>query len=340
MGTLYATVTVDWEGEKIAPQNLNLLESFKTQYPNIPLTHFICPAYFTRGADLSREIEKIRALTQHDEVGLHIHCWRSLIAACHVTPRLQPRCQEDHLSVQYRDGEEDTGFTVPLGVYTVAEIRKILRTSRDILVEHDLTTPEACVSFRCGAWLACDAVFSALSQENFLNDASGVSFYWASELIEQIMPTFAAWIRQLWGNCETRDPPYLANTISHRAYPDGVQGCLAPNELTISMPQVLANGIVEIPDTGVLMDYTPQTVLYYYIQQAWRLSKQQDTYISFGFHLESAGTQTVLSNDTPLLIALMQVLSRVTQEGIIIRYLKIHQVKETLAGENRLSASG
>jgi hypothetical protein len=57
MGSLYATVTVDWEGEQITPLSLQALEYFKTVHPDIPLTHFICPAYFTRGQD-NAEYEK------------------------------------------------------------------------------------------------------------------------------------------------------------------------------------------------------------------------------------------------------------------------------------------
>jgi hypothetical protein len=319
---------VDWEGEKIRNSCLDLLEFFKTQYPEIPLTHFICPAYFARGEDLSKKLKRIRTLTQNDEIGLHIHCWKSLITESRVTPVLQPTLDVNDRAVPYGKGKEDTGFTIPLGVYSVAEIEKILSTGKQILAENELTTAENCLSFRCGAWLACDSVFTALQKAGFANDASGVPSAWISLVTKDVMPTFALWIEKLWGNKDTTTPKYLANTITHRAYPEGIKSCFGRDDRTISMPQVLENNILEIPDTGVLIDYTPPAILYYYIKQAWSLSEHQDIYISFGFHLESIDLKTVLSQNTPLLMALMQVLSKAAEDGITINYLKINQVRK------------
>ncbi len=328
MGKLYATVTVDWEGERIRNSCLDLLEFFKTQYPEIPLTHFICPAYFTRGEDLSEQLKRIRTLTQNDEIGLHIHCWKSLITASNVTPVFQPTLSVNDFTVPYGKGKEDTGFTVPLGIYSGAEIKKILNAARQILVKNELTTAEHCVSFRCGAWLACDSVFAALQKTGFSNDASGVPAHWVSVVIKDVMPTFAAWIEKLWGNSETTTPQYLINTLTHRVYPEGIESCFGLDDRTVSMPQVLENNILEIPDTGALIDYTPPIALYHYIKKAWNLSKHKDTYISFGFHLESSDVKTAFSQNIPFLMALMQVLSKVTQEGIQINYLKLHQVRK------------
>jgi hypothetical protein len=284
MGTLYATVTVDWEGEQITALFLQALENFKAVHPDIPLTHFICPAYFTRGNDLSEYSNRIKALTQNDEVGVHIHCWETLVRKSHVEPITKPTCTHFEFIVKYGNGKEDKGFAVPLGLYSEENIRKILTTAKQILIEQGLTTPKACVSFRCGAWMACDAVFSALQKEGFKNDASAAPYNWLPLITEDEIPTFASWIRLLWGRYETISPSYLANSLIHTVYPTGVVGCFAPNDKTLSMPQLLNNNIVEVPDTGALMDYTPKWALYDYIQNAWHLSQTEDIYISFGFH--------------------------------------------------------
>jgi hypothetical protein len=329
MGVLYATVTIDWEGIKLEDDCLNYLEFFKKQFSEIPLTHFLCPAYFTRGKNLAAQIKKMQTLTKDDEIGLHIHSWKSLITKSSVEPQLQPNCHPKPPKVTYGDGKKDEGFAVPLGIYTIPQIRQILRTSKQILIETDITATE-CVSFRCGAWFASDAVFSALAEEGFKNDASAVPPNWLSTVTESALPIFASWIRHLWGKHETKTPHYLANTLIHRTYPKGIQSCLSQHEHSISQPQILANDIVEVPDTGLLMDYTPPSVLYHYIQQAWKLSKQTDTYISFGFHLESANASTTFSENIPFLIGLIQVLLAIKQEGIHINYLKLNQVRETL----------
>jgi hypothetical protein len=330
MGTLYATVTVDWEGEQITELSLQALENFKAIHPNIPLTHFICPAYFTRGDDLSEYNIKIKALTQNDEIGVHVHCWETLMRESHVEPITKPTCLTQGLVVKYGNGKEDRGFDVPLGVHSEADIRKILTTAKQILLEQGLTTPETCVSFRCGAWMACDTVFSALQKEGFKNDASAAPSDWLPLITEKELPIFASWMRTLWGKDETTTPNYLANTLNHTAYPEGVVGCFTADNKTLSMPQLLKNNIVEVPDTGALMDYTPKVVLYNYIQNAWNLSKNEDIYISFGFHLESAH----LTNESPpgasLIMGLMQVLSKIKQEKKEIVYLTINQVGEQI----------
>src|SRR5262245_3571377 len=53
----------------------------------IPITHFICPAYFARKSpNESKYADGIKALAKAgDEIALHIHCWKSLVEACGVT---------------------------------------------------------------------------------------------------------------------------------------------------------------------------------------------------------------------------------------------------------------
>lgn len=325
---LYATVTVDWEGVQIDDENLDILASFKSQFPKIPLTHFICPAYFTRGQEFSQQIGKIHAVTAGDEIGLHIHCWESLIAKSGVIPILHPTCHPHAPIVPYGDNKYDGGFAVPLGAYTISQIQQILRTSKQILVETGLTPAETCVSFRCGACLASDTVLSALRDEGFTNDASAIPSNVMTAVIARALPIFAAWVRALWGNREIQEPAYLANTIIHRAYPEGIQSCLLSHAHPISMPRVLEHGIVEVPGTGAMIDYISPMALYRYIQQAWTLSRRQDIYISFGFHLESATTITEFSDNMPLLSALIHILSMARQDGIAITYLTTQQVGE------------
>jgi hypothetical protein len=56
----------------------------------IPITHFICPVYFTRSKFLAEYYTgSISQLIKesHCEIGLHIHGWISLMEACGVAPR-------------------------------------------------------------------------------------------------------------------------------------------------------------------------------------------------------------------------------------------------------------
>jgi hypothetical protein len=106
MGKTIIAVTCDWDGldyplnGQYNPEGnshfrfdrgVQAIEYFDKIFDRrIPLTHFICPVYFTRSKFLAEYYsDKISNLikTSHCEIGLHIHGWISLMEACGVVPK-------------------------------------------------------------------------------------------------------------------------------------------------------------------------------------------------------------------------------------------------------------
>src|ERR1700730_14137670 len=175
MPTLTICVTVDWEGESLEAANLNEMTAFRKAFPKIPLTHFICPAYLTRGGDLQAISGLIRGqVLGGDEVALHVHCWQTLLTAAGVNPVLQPSWYingDAGPQVHYGNHQVDQGHGVPLGNYTSPEIGKIIAYANQLLVANHIASATP-VSFRCGGWMSADPVQVALQAQHVANDSS------------------------------------------------------------------------------------------------------------------------------------------------------------------------
>src|SRR5256885_750274 len=103
MANVIITVTCDWDAldyKYTADKEYNppdrysngvkaILRFHELFKGSIPITHFICPAYFTRkSAHESTYAAGMKSLRDKgDEIALHIHCWKSLIEFCGVTFR-------------------------------------------------------------------------------------------------------------------------------------------------------------------------------------------------------------------------------------------------------------
>ena len=97
--SLTMVMTVDWEGDSISLENIDAIKKFRNAHPEIPILHFLNPAYYTKkGADASIINSQINSiLTPKDELGLHIHAWKSLVEYCGLTYQGSPvfgRCPE------------------------------------------------------------------------------------------------------------------------------------------------------------------------------------------------------------------------------------------------------
>jgi hypothetical protein len=291
---IYATITVDWEGYDLDDDNIEAMLKFNTRF-QVPITHFICPAYFTRSNfDIPAAVAKINsAIQDKDEVALHIHSWSSLVACSGIQPITQPTYLKNDLCI---DG--DCGYSVPLGCYSVDQIRQILIASKQMLIDAGVKntgTASAFKSFRCGGWLASDNVLNAAQQAGFTCEASGASSDYYTYLNNQLPVTvdekdLMSWVALIWSGNVQSTPQYLMNNLNVKAYPGGVTG-MCPMKDTISDPARMVNDmLIQIPDTGSLADYTSESTLQTYIDAA---VKQQagtgkDVFISMGFHQESA----------------------------------------------------
>ena len=170
MPKVYIAITADWEGEDF--RNLRDFKKIRRELGDqIPFTHFICPNYFLNQTDNPAE-NILETISRTDRVGLHIHCYRELIASSEVAFRNEPNYHrplspfEKWLRSNYTiQLKKVTGRGVPLSAYSEREIRQIIKTSGRLL-QSKLDLPDL-TTFRAGGWMASDVVLKILSEEGF-----------------------------------------------------------------------------------------------------------------------------------------------------------------------------
>jgi hypothetical protein len=323
MGKAIITVTCDWDGLDYPlngqhnpegkpnfrfDRGIQAIQYFNRIFNDrIPITHFICPVYFTRNKSLAEYYAgHISQLIKNSksEIGLHLHGWISLMQACGVTPRdpVQDQSLPDWgaeqnnrygLSVPYRNdaGEEkiDYGHGVPLGLYRQDEICQLVERGRTLFVENQVIKSIAdCVSFRCGGWMVNNAVLAAIQVVDppFQFEASAVdaSFFTNSSGVLNL------WLAQLWGSQRQLENSHLSNSLFLTAYPNGINICDRSNDVSEAQPRKIQK-LLELPDTAILADYVEAGYMKEQIEHAAAMASKQssDLYVSLGFHLESGG---------------------------------------------------
>jgi len=194
VGAASIVVSVDWEGSGFDAADLDAFRQFRDDFPNVPLTHFLNPAYFTRlgpndvvgAVDASDKIRTV--LRDGDEIGLHVHADNHLLYAAGVAPKKYPSW--DNLP-------DMTGHTVPLSTFSEEEVRRIVAFSCRTLEQQGFDRPRA---FRAGGWHAGHHVLSALVAEGFAVDSSEVPHDW--------LPGSFGEVEELWPNATRVSQPY------------------------------------------------------------------------------------------------------------------------------------
>jgi len=191
---VHIVVSVDWEGSGFDDEDLAAFSAFRDDFPNIPLTHFLNAAYFTRLApdDLigaEHASDKIRTvLRDGDEIGLHVHADNHLLYASGVTPKRFPSW--DNLP-------DMTGHSVPLSAFSEEEVQQVVAFSCQTLTQQGFDRPK---SFRAGGWHAGTSVFNALAAEGFTVDSSEIAYDW--------LPGSFGDVEDLWPNATRVSQPY------------------------------------------------------------------------------------------------------------------------------------
>lgn len=296
MQKVIISITVDWECENF--RNLSdLLELRRRIGKNIPLTHFICPAYFTRRIKNSdKKIKK--AVFSNDEIALHVHSFESLIRASEVEFRTSPDFfhrftpeVEAFMKILPKKFQfKNTGRGVPISAYNYDEIVKILNTSREILTKN--FGVEKISGFRAGGWMCSDTVFDALCDTGFNYDSSaappevlshgfGENYFGnMHDDYGENFGEFTEFIIKLWGY-ETQDSYFLKNTYFKNSCPD--------NYLSVYTQPFKVNTITEMPNNASMSDYasskTMRRVLDRGISEI-KSGRQTPFFINTGFHQE------------------------------------------------------
>lgn len=258
-GKIILLVSVDWEGRSLSRPGLTQMREFREEFPDLGLLHFLNAAYFTKAnanADqLAIEISSV--LRSQDELGLHIHGWKSLFEAAGVNFRSTPTFWGNRI-----DCRADCGHDVPISSYTTEELRRVIRYSVNTLQQAGFGRA---TSFRAGGWMASQNVLDALSAEGFLLDSSSVpAEFLASEIGETDL---YRWVAQLWKGTTPLSQPHYLNTATSR--------------------------ILEMPDNGALADYMKASEMVQVYKTAaakWKAHPDQDIWVHIGFHQETAST--------------------------------------------------
>jgi hypothetical protein len=253
------TVSVDWEGGSLRDSNLAALETLRRELPGVPFTHFLNGAYYTRSGAVADEVTAgiRRGLLPGDELGLHIHPYRSLVEAAGVVFREAPT----FFGRPLRSSDGDAGHEVELTAYSVDELRKIVRVARSRLTQAGFAISR---SFRAAGWIADAKVLEAIRAEGFQVDSSATDSNWHRE--ELANRPLLGRIREVWPSVTYSTQPFTVPTA--------------------------AGTILEMPDTGALADYVSAEEMSQHVKQALvRLGadRTRPLFVHIGLHQESAG---------------------------------------------------
>jgi hypothetical protein len=257
MKTINIFLSVDWEGRDLDANNLKAMKSFRVDFPQIPILQFLNAAYFTKpGID----IDKTKALIESvllpiDEIGLHIHGWKSQFETCGVEFRNSPSFNNGG-EITAGENDLDIGHDIPISEYTTEELIKVIKHSKEIYKKNGWGVP---VNFRCGGWISKPHVLKALELEGFIGDYSAVP-------------------------CEFLDGKRKTNFLHDWLYP------LWKDITPLSQPFMMGK-ILEWPNNGCLADYVTGEEMLQTFKMNWeefQKSEKNEWYVSFGFHQETA----------------------------------------------------
>ncbi|MDB4961836.1 MAG: hypothetical protein JWP01_1835 [Myxococcales bacterium] len=202
-GRVIVALTVDWEGAQISAENMTAVTELRRSLGDVPLTHFLSSAYFTKEAPDPALMTTIKsAIRKGDELAVHLHVWRSLAQASGVDAKVSPSFLSgtDEL-FEFDDG--DDGFDTDPDVYTVAQLRSLLRTSRRLLEQTQLPVSR---SFRAGGYLGTPKLLQAVRDEGFSVDSSAIDHRQLDELKGQVLPSRVSGI---WPTVEATSQPWF-----------------------------------------------------------------------------------------------------------------------------------
>ena len=254
-------MTVDWEGRNLDPSNLAAMRALRSDYPELPILHYLNAAYFTKPDAEPVAVREAMAsvLLTNDQRGLHIHAWKSLITSAGVAFRNAPSLRDGNVPASEEECRYDCGHVIPLTVYNREELARIVAFSVKTLAEQGFGTPR---HFRAGAWMLDHNVAEALTANGIVTDSSAVyaeflKARWGDK------PLYPA-VRELWPEIRPTSQPYPISTA---------QGALW-----------------EMPDNGCLADYmTSEQMLQVVRENLERANKGGDTrLVVVGFHQETA----------------------------------------------------
>lgn len=287
-GTLDILVSVDWEGESISRSNINAMVDFGKKHPNVPIVHFLNAAYYTKPAANAASVSEnlARTLRPHDELGLHLHGWKSLFEAAGVRYRQGPSFVSASLTTSCA---HDCGHDVSIAAYTASELSKVIGFSVNTLENYGFGRAR---SFRAGGWLAGPTVLEALAEQKFSFDHSAAPAATLALRMRPLRWPLVDMLSEMWPRTTSTSQPFVIES--------------SPGELT------------EIPDNGVLADWVDVDQMTRVVDHAAEVlnrSPSTDQVVSIGFHQETA------SQYLPRLNAVLDHVEGLARDGVPVHFV-------------------
>jgi|GEM_PF-3339755 len=201
--TVTVQVTVYWEGRELKEPNVDALMLLRKNFPAIPLTHLVNPAYFLDEAKDTDNLQSLQRVVQtDDEVGLYLAPIEALVRHAGIILKLQPSfwgyIDEGEVC------ENDCGLDVPLTVYNREEVLSLFFSAQTVMQKAGFIGMK---SFAVRGWMEAPFVTQLASAFGYQVDLSPID----PNLIVPKLREFpiSSWVAHRWGELINADPEAL-----------------------------------------------------------------------------------------------------------------------------------
>lgn len=195
-----------WDGTTVEGVGLEALRNFRARFSNIPVTHFISPAYFmpNNPATESNKREIFSLSRPGDFVGVSFAPWRSIVERSGVIFRHGPTFWGNTVSPSMC--RIDCGNDVPLNIYSQDEIHKVMATSLSVLKEAGLRDIRGMM---VRGWMATPEILAT-------GDSLGVDYDFSmvtpSTIYDKLRPfPIFSWVKGLWPKSDVLSQPGIVS---------------------------------------------------------------------------------------------------------------------------------
>ncbi|NRA65082.1 MAG: hypothetical protein HRU19_11410 [Pseudobacteriovorax sp.] len=201
-----------WQGEHIKEHDVKALETYRTEFPQVSMIHFISPRYLiapnTGDLELNQAIKRV--YRPGDEKAVYFAGWEELVSKAGVLVRNSPSFWTNKST----PCTKACGLSIPLSVYGEDDLKKILNSQKQLLDE-GLSTPINDSIFLTAGWQNLTNQSRTLSQLKLKWDFSGI----IPSTMKKPLGRYPihTWIRSNWHILENvHSPKYLTESKHSR----------------------------------------------------------------------------------------------------------------------------